>query len=146
MDTDVKELNDLLKGLYMGIHSYEHYIKHCQNPTIRTTLQKVQQAHKRSAIFLAERIQNLHGTPATDEGIFGSIIGFASSFTSPKIDEEIIEEAIRMEEKYAVHEAGDNTKGKISDSNKKLIDDILESNQQQVETLRQLLAQLQANT
>ncbi len=141
MDSNVQTLNDLLKGLYMGIHSYEHYIKHCQNHEIRITLQKIQQTHKLSAMRLAEHIQNLHGTPVTSEGILGSMVGFFSSFSSPTIDQEIVEEAIRMEQKYAVHKAGENTKGKISESSKKIIDDILETNQQQVNILKDLLTQ-----
>lgn len=141
-EKNIAELNELLKGLYMGIHSYDHYLKHCQNPIIKQTLQKIQQEHKESAARLSERIQNLNGTPVTDEGVMGSIINFMSRFTSPKIDEEIVEEAIRMEKKYAIHEAGKATKGDINDEHKKLVDDILETNQKQVETLQQLLERI----
>lgn len=139
---DTKELNEFLKGLYMGIHAYEHYIKHCQQQHAKKVLQKIQQEHKFSAIRIAERIQNLGGTPATDEGIVGSMIDFFSSFTSPKKDRDIIEEAIRMEKKYAVHQAGAAIKGDIEEAQKKLIDDILENNQRQVQTLEQLLTEL----
>ncbi|WP_042349167.1 DUF2383 domain-containing protein [Bacillus massiliigorillae] len=135
---DIKELNDFLKGLYMGIHAYEHYIKHCQDLDSKKVLQKIQQEHKFSAMRIAERIQNLNGTPVTDEGIMGSMIDFISSFTSPKTNANIIEEAIKAEQHYAVHIAGKNIKGDISEENKKLIDEVLESNNHHVQTLQQL--------
>lgn len=138
MSNDIKELNDFLKGLYMGVHAYEHYIKHCQNQEMKKVLQKIQQEHKFSAMRIAERIQNLNGTPATDEGMVGSMIDFISSFTSPKTDENIIKEAIKAEQHYAVHIAGNHIKGDIAEANKRLIDDVLESNQQHVKTLQAL--------
>lgn len=45
----VKELNAYLKGEYMAIHSYEHYIQNISNPNIKKALQKIQQEHKQHA-------------------------------------------------------------------------------------------------
>ncbi|MEH6941379.1 DUF2383 domain-containing protein [Bacillus sp. JJ722] len=139
-NNDIKELNDFLKGLYMGIHAYEHYIKNSQTNDVKKVLQKIQQEHKFSAMRIAERIQNLNGTPITDEGMIGSMIDFIGSFTSPKTEENIVEEAIQVEQQYGVHKAGENIKGDISEANKKLIDEILESNNHHVHTLQQLQA------
>lgn len=141
-NNDIKELNDFLKGMYMGIHAYEHYIRNSQNNNVKKTLQKIQQEHKFSAMRIAERIQNVNGTPVTDEGMIGSLVDFIGTFTSPKTEENIIEEAIRVEQQYGVHKAGQNIKGDISEANKKLIDEVLESNKQHVQTLQQLQAKV----
>jgi bacterioferritin len=69
----IKELNEYLKGEYMGIHAYEHYIKNAQDQNIKTTLQKIQQDHKQHAVKIAERIQDLGGKAVEDNGFMGSI-------------------------------------------------------------------------
>lgn len=37
----VKELNTYLRGEYMGIHAYEHYIHHTQDPQVKTDRKSV---------------------------------------------------------------------------------------------------------
>ena len=69
----IKELNEYLKGEYMGIHAYEHYLKNAQDQNIKTTLQKIQQDHKQHAVKIAERIQDLGGKAVEDNGFMGSV-------------------------------------------------------------------------
>ncbi|MBD3106952.1 DUF2383 domain-containing protein [Bacillus sp. AGMB 02131] len=139
MKEDIQEMNDFLKGLYMGVHAYDYYIENCEDPTVKKTLQDIQKEHKLSTIQVAERIQNLGGKPAKDEGAFASIIGKFQQITAPTNTEEIIKEAMENEQKYAVHVAGENIKGDISEQQKQLIDSIFERNAKHVETLKHLL-------
>ncbi|WP_210766926.1 DUF2383 domain-containing protein [Cerasibacillus terrae] len=69
----VKELNAFLKGEYMGIHAYEHFIKHTQDPKLKDEPQRIQQEHKQHAARTAERIQNLGGKAVEDNGIMLSM-------------------------------------------------------------------------
>ena len=135
---DITELNDFLKGLYMGIHTYDHYINECDDPNAKKVLQNIQQEHKLSAILLAERIQNLGGHPTSDSGIKGAMVDFMSTFTTPTKTADIISKAVTMEQKYAVHKAGSVIKGDISERNKAIIDQILERNENHVHMLQQL--------
>ncbi len=35
MKEDIYEMNEFLKGLYMGIHTYEYYIQHCEDAAVK---------------------------------------------------------------------------------------------------------------
>ncbi|WP_211091263.1 DUF2383 domain-containing protein [Metabacillus sediminilitoris] len=72
-NTVIKELNEYLKGEFMGIHAYEHYIQHTNDQNMKKSLQQIQQDHKQHAAKIAERIQNLGGKAAEDNGFMGSI-------------------------------------------------------------------------
>ncbi|WP_050614545.1 DUF2383 domain-containing protein [Bacillus testis] len=139
---DVKELNDLLRGLYMGVYAYEHYIHNCGDPSVKKTLQKIQQEHKFNTIRVAERIQNLGGVPIHDEGITRAITDFFSKMTSPTLTEDILEDALRSEEKYRAQMAANQSNGQLSEKNIQLIDDIVERNACHVATLRETLDSL----
>jgi len=139
MEKDVQELNDFLKGLYMGVHTYEHYIQNCTDDKVKKILQDIQKDHKLSAIEVAEHIQNLGGKPVNDEGTFNSLIGSFNQFTAPTNTADIIKEAVKNEQKYAIHVAGDTIKGDISEEQKQLIDQIFERNSKHVEMLQHLL-------
>lgn len=84
----VKTLNQFLKGQYMGIHAYEHLIQKLPNPDVKREFQRIQQEHKNHALKVAERIQNLGGIPADDEGLIGSVQGFLVNlrFLKPRLE------------------------------------------------------------
>ncbi|TYS51328.1 DUF2383 domain-containing protein [Bacillus infantis] len=44
-----KELNKFLKGMYMGIHAYEHFIEKIADEGVRAEFQRMQQEHKQNA-------------------------------------------------------------------------------------------------
>ncbi|MGN1387781.1 MAG: DUF2383 domain-containing protein [Bacillus sp. (in: firmicutes)] len=139
MKDDIQEMNDFLQGLYMGVHAYDSYIENCEDPAVKKTLQDIQKEHKLSTIQVAERIQNLGGKPAKDEGTFASIVGKINQWTAPTNTDDIIKEALRNEEKYAIHVAGENIKGAISEKQKQLIDEIFERNSKHIKKLQHLL-------
>lgn len=68
----VEELNTLLRGQFMGIRSFEHYIQSLDEGELKRNFQHMQQDLKQNAVEIAERIQNLGGVPADDEGVSGS--------------------------------------------------------------------------
>jgi len=72
-DIVIEELNTLLRGQYMGIRSVEHYIQKLEDEDSKKRFQELQQEIKYStAKVAAERIQNLGGVPADDEGFTGN--------------------------------------------------------------------------
>lgn len=137
-DSVVKELNAFLKGRYMGIRVYEHFIQKLNDPTVKKQFQAIQQEHKLHAQKVAERIQNLGGVPVDDEGLVGSVQGFISKFTLPDTTEGIIETASKGEDHYAVHLSEEIVKGDLDPESLQLVKDILNKDRLHVELLKNL--------
>ncbi|CAI8817024.1 Rubrerythrin family protein [Bacillus pseudomycoides] len=115
----VNTLNAFLKGQYMGIHAYEHYIEKLKDPEIKKEFQRIQQDHKQHALKVAEKIQNLGGVPVDNEGIVGSVQGLISQFTVPDTTEGIVH-------------------GDLDPESHMLIHDILDKDREHVNVLKQL--------
>ncbi|QOR67787.1 ferritin-like domain-containing protein [Cytobacillus suaedae] len=135
----IKELNAFLKGQYMGIHQYEHCIKHLEDPSIRIEFQKIQQEHKEHASQVAERIQNLGGVPVDDEGLMGSIQNYMSGFSIPNTTEDIIKFAKEGEDQYGIHMSEEIVKGDLDPESKALIESILDKDRQHIVHLDSLI-------
>ena len=84
----IEELNTLLRGTYMGIRSFEHYIQKLDDDEIKKHFQSMQQDTKQSAQKIAEQIQNLGGVPADDEGVSGSMHSFMHNIMLLMIQEK----------------------------------------------------------
>ncbi|MBP1999641.1 bacterioferritin [Paenibacillus shirakamiensis] len=134
----VKELNEFLKGQYMGIHSYEHFIEKLEDPRIKKEFQNIQQDHKRHAQLIAERIQNLGGVPVDDEGWIGSVQGFFSSLTAPHTTKEIIQVVAEGEDKYGIHRSAEMVKGDLDPESLQLIQHILDHDKKHIDLLKSL--------
>jgi bacterioferritin len=134
----VKELNEFLKGQYMGIHSYEHYIQKLQDPQIKKKFQKIQQEHKQHAMLVAERIQNLGGTPVDDEGIVGSMQGLVSQLNLPDTTEGLIQGALKGES-IGIKMSEEIVKGDLDRESRQLIEEILNHDRQHTSLLKGLL-------
>lgn len=137
-ETVVKELNEFLKGQYMGIHSYEHYIQKLQDPDIKREFQKIQQEHKQHEMLVAERIQNLGGTPVDDEGILGSVQGFLSQLNLPDTTEGLIQGALKGES-IGIKMSEEIVKGDLDGESRQLIEEILDDDRQHTSFLNSLL-------
>lgn len=137
--TVIEELNTLLRGTYMGIHGFEQYIQRLTNHDLKRTFQQIQQEQKQNAQKIAERIQNLGGVPADDEGISGSMISFMHKFMIPDTEREIMEEAIEGLDKYGVHYSAEIVKGDLDPSSKQIADETINDSQRHAEQLRHLL-------
>jgi bacterioferritin len=138
-ETVIEELNTLLRGTYMGIRGFEQYIHQVNNQDLKRNFQQIQQEQKQNAQKLAERIQNLGGIPADDEGISGSILSFMHKFMIPDDGKEIIEEAIEGLDKYGVHYSAELVKGDLDPSSKQIADETIQDSQRHAEQLRHLL-------
>ncbi|PES62075.1 rubrerythrin family protein [Bacillus cereus] len=134
----VNTLNAFLKGQYMGIHAYEHYIERLKDPEIKKEFQRIQQDHKQHALKVAERIQNLGGLPVDNEGIVGSVQGFISQFTVPDTTEGIVRSALRGEGYYGVQISEEIVHGDLDPESHILIHDILDKDREHVNILKKL--------
>lgn len=134
----IETLNEFLKGQYMGIHAYEHYIEKLNDPTVKDVFQNIQKDHKQHAIKVLERIQNIGGQPVDDEGMIGSFQGFISQFTIPDTTEGIIESAIKGEGYYGVQISEEIVKGDLDSESHELIKSVLDKDREHVSTLKSL--------
>lgn len=138
-ETVVEELNTLLRGTYMGIRSYEHYIQKIHDAGMKKQFQSMQQEIKQSAQTIAERIQNLDGVPADDEGLTGSMHAFMHKVMLPDDTRKIIEDAIKGNDNYGVRYAEEVVKGDLDPESKRLVEGVIDTNRKHVEQLRNML-------
>ncbi|MFZ5352297.1 MAG: ferritin-like domain-containing protein [Bacillota bacterium] len=135
----VNELNNFLKGQYIGIHQYERLIQHTKDPYIRSELQKIQQDHKLHAIMVAERIQNLGGTAVDGAGLKGTIADTMSRLKGTDNDiNEIINQAVKGES-MGINASVELVKGDLDFESKKIVEDILNTDKGHIEHLNNLL-------
>jgi bacterioferritin len=85
----IEELNTLLRGTYMGIRSFEHYIHKVEDEELKRVFQSMQQDVKLNAQKLAQRIQNLGGVPADGEGFSGTLHSFMHNAMLPNDTSEM---------------------------------------------------------
>ncbi|RXJ02010.1 ferritin-like domain-containing protein [Anaerobacillus alkaliphilus] len=137
-NTVVNELNEFLKGQYMGIHSYEHYIQKLQDEQIKEEFQKIQEGHKLHAMRVASRIQDLGGKPVDDEGLVGSIQGFFSQLNLPDTTNGLIQCALKGEA-MGIEASEKIVRGDLDPDSRKIIEEILDHDRQHIFRLNQLL-------
>jgi bacterioferritin len=135
----IEELNTLLRGQYMGIRSFEHYIQQVKEEDMKNTFQQMQQEIKQNAQKIAERIQNLGGVPADDEGVSGSMHSFMHKFMIPDSTEGIIEDAVKGEEQYGVHYSEELVKGDLDPESKRIVHEVIDVERRHVEQFKNLL-------
>lgn len=135
----INTLNKFLQGQYMGIHAYEHHIQKLKDPYIKGEFQRIQQDHKNHALKVAERIQNLGGTPVDDEGIIGSIQGFIGQFRIPNTSSGIIGSALKGEDYYGIQISEEIVKGDLDPESRQLIEEVLDKDRLHVDFLNRLL-------
>ena len=139
-ETLIRELNQFLKGRYMGIHQYEHLIGVAKSERVKRELQHIQQETKEQASKVAARIQDLGGMAADDVGFIGQIQEAIKNVKGfPDTDEGILKEALRGESKYAIQKSHEIVAGDLDETSTKLIDDILEQDRRHLDRLTALL-------
>jgi len=138
-ETIIEELNTLLRGIYMGIHGFEQYIQKVNNQELTRSFQQIQQEQKQNAQKIAERIQNLGGIAADDEGISGSLHSFMHKFMIPDDEKSIVKDAIEGLDKYGVHYSEELVKGDLDPHSKQIVDETINDSRRHAEQLRQFL-------
>src|SRR3954452_5928744 len=109
----IEELNTLLRGTFMGIRSLEHYIQKVEDPELKRTFQSMQHDVKLNAQIVAERIQNLGGVPADDEGVSGWMHSYMHNIMLSDEPYEIIKDAIKGFDQYGVQYSEELVKGDL---------------------------------
>jgi bacterioferritin len=135
----IEELNTLLRGTYMGIRSFEHYIQKAEENELKKVFQSMQQEVKLNAQKLAVRIQNLGGVPADGEGFSGSIHSFMHKAMLPDDTKEIIEDALKGLDHYGVQYSEELVRGDLDSESRQLAEDVIDTSRRQIEQLKQLL-------
>lgn len=135
----IEELNTLLRGSFMGIRSLEHYIQKVEDQHLKKSFQSMQQDIKLNAQIIAERIQNLGGVPADDEGVSGSMHSFMHKMMLPDDTQGIIEDAIKGFDQYGVEYSEELVKGDLDEESRKIAEDVINTSRRHAEILRQLL-------
>jgi bacterioferritin len=138
-ETIIEELNTLLRGTYMGIRSLEHYIQKVDDGELQKNFQTMQQEVKQNAQKLAERIQNLGGVPADDEGFSGSMHSFMHKVMLPDDPNKMVEDAIKGMENYGVQYSEEVVKGDLDPVSRQIVEEIIDDNRRHADYLRHLL-------
>lgn len=123
----------------MGIRSLEHYIQKVDDVNLKNNFQSMQKEAKDNAQKIAERIQNLGGVPADDEGISGSLHAFMHKIVLQDDQRKIIEDAIEGFDKYGVQYSEELVKGDLDPESKQIAEDVINSSRRHAEQLRHLL-------
>ena len=138
-DVIIEELNTLLRGTYMGIRSFEHYIQKVEDEELKTVFQSMQKDVKLNALKLAERIQNLGGVPADGEGFSGSMHSFMHNAMLPDAKTEIIKDALKGLNQYGVEYSEELVRGDLDSESRQLAEDVIDTSRRQIEQLRHYL-------
>ncbi|MBY0147377.1 PA2169 family four-helix-bundle protein [Neobacillus niacini] len=135
----IEELNTLLRGTYMGIRSFEHYIQRVEDEELKTLFQSMQQEVKLNAQKLAERIQNLGGVPADGEGFSGTMHSYMHKVMLPDETNELLEDALKGLDHYGVQYSEELVRGDLDPQSRQLAEEVIDTSRKQIEQLRQYL-------
>lgn len=141
-NTEVKELNALLKGERMAINGYEKYIQSIDDKSIKDELQKIQQDHKQHAIKIAEKIQNLGGQPENGVGFTGKVAEVMSNLKDIGMglkDTHAILKDAYSGESNGIKMGDEVVKGDLGPESRELVSDILNDDRNHVQRLGQLI-------
>ena len=136
----IKELNSLLKGEHMAIDSYEKVLPHVKDENMKQEIQRLQQQHKNHAIRLADRVQDLGGTPTNGVGIIGKTTEVISNFKDiGKSDAAAYLREIYEGENKGIQSATNMVKGKLDDDSMKLVNSILNEERTDLDALKNMI-------
>ncbi|MEK5444087.1 MULTISPECIES: DUF2383 domain-containing protein [unclassified Fredinandcohnia] len=135
----VEELNTLLRGCYMGIRAFEHHIQNLNDPVLKQRFQAMQQETKQNAQIIAERIQNLNGVPANNEGLSGRIHSSMHKMILSDDPVDIMEDAIKGLDKYGVEYSEELVKGDLDPESRKIAKKVIDTSRRHAEEIKALL-------
>lgn len=134
-----KELNGYLKGEYMAIHAYEHYIHHTKDVRVKSILQQIQQEHKQHATKVAERIQNLGEKAVLDNGMKLSVMETMFKLrTHPTSNDEILRGVIDGQ-KMGIQATEELVRGDLDEKSLAIVQENLSEDREQITELENLL-------
>lgn len=139
-NASINELNSLLKGENMAVDSIEKVIAHVDDDNIKNELQKIQQNHKQHTALLADRIQDLGGTPAKGVGLGGkaaemmSVVKDIGKTGTASHIKEILDG-----ENKGIQMSAELVKGDLDSDSAKLVNSILDEDRNNVNMLQGIL-------
>ena len=131
----IKELNTFLEGNFMAVHAYENYIQHVDDDEIKRVLQIIQQNHKKHAMLIAERIQNLDGVPVEDVGLMGNVAEFLNKIKGSTTDPDAILKDALVGERRGIEKSKELLDGELDPESLKVATHILNADQKHVDLL-----------
>lgn len=139
MNKNVTELNAYLKGEFMAIDSYEQFIQKVRDNELKAQFQSIQQDHKRHAMKVAQRIQNLGGKPVGGVGFTGKISETMSSMKYIGKDDKFLLEQAYNGEKYGIEMAEEIVKGDLDKHSTELVNNLLNEDRGHLNILDNLI-------
>lgn len=73
VDKDIKNLNKYLEGIYMAIHTFEHYISMAKEEKNLSLLKDIELQFKSSAVDIINRIIDLGGKSKDEASLIGKV-------------------------------------------------------------------------
>ncbi|MCO7127407.1 PA2169 family four-helix-bundle protein [Sporolactobacillus shoreicorticis] len=137
---ELTALNGLLKGLYMGIHAYDHFMENAKNHDLKQTFQTIQHEIREQALRVVERIQNLGGTPIEDAGWIGAFQDYLVKLRVPHEDEQIIQKAIEGEQ-LGIEMTEKTVRGNLSAESERVVRELLNQDRTHVRQLKAMISQ-----
>lgn len=135
----IKELNTFLEGNYMAIHAYEKYVAHIQDSELKEVFQEIQQNHKKHAMIISERIQNLGGIPTDDVGMMGNFAQIMTNLKgSTKNNTSILKDAL-VGEQRGIKKSKELLEGDLDPESLRIVQEVLDHDKKHVELLNKLL-------
>lgn len=139
-DQSVKTLNKFLQGQFMGIHSYEHFIRNLEDMSLKQPFTDILTDHTKNAQLISERISKLGGEPVDSEGLIGKTESFIGNIIVPdKGDEVIIKHAIKGENLYGIKMSEQLVRDKLDDESMNLVHQVLNNDREHVDFLKSLI-------
>ncbi len=123
----------------MGIRAFEHHIQNLDDPALKQKFQAMQQETKKNAQKIAERIQNLNGVPADNEGLSGRIHSSMHKMMLSNDSEGIMEDAIKGLDQYGVEYSEELVKGDLDPESRKIAEEVIDTSRRHAEEIKNLL-------
>lgn len=136
----IDNLNLILKGEHMAIDIYNSYITKMGNNEHKKILQGILLDHKRHALLLSERIQELGGNPEETRGAAGLMAETKAKIQSLfKMDvNELLKQVYDGEDKGIAKV--DQLKEHLDEESRELVETMLSEDHNHLQKLEQLIA------
>lgn len=141
-NSTVSELETLLKGEQMASDSYNKFIQNAKDENIKKQLQSIQQTHKKHAMSISTRLQDLGVKPHDGVGISGKIAEFMSEAKDSKNKDTSLDlEKALSGESSGIRIASEMVKGDLDAESSNLVNTIIEEDKKHLTTLATLINQ-----
>ncbi len=128
----IKELNTFLEGNFMAIRAYENFIQHIESDEIKHVLQIIQQNHKKHAMVIARRIQDLDGVPVKEIGMMAELANKVKGAT--KGDAAIVKDALAGEQR-GIKTSKELLEGDLDEESLEMVNHILNADEKHIDLL-----------